>query len=75
MTGFLKYCNCKFSKICNYSLVSLCNVEECRCQIKNYLFIKKSIFYLFPCSKVRSRIYDMYAVNNVTIHVKFVEDT
>ncbi len=61
-TGFLKCCNCKL--ICNYSLLSLCNVEECRCAINNYLW-----FYYFHT------VYAMYAVNDVNVHVQFVKDT
>ncbi len=64
MTGFLKYCNCKFLKRSNYSLLSLCNVEECRCARKKYL-----------CFCYFHTVYAIYAVNNVNVHVKYVKDT
>ncbi len=52
-----------FLKCYNYSLLSLCNVEECRCARKNDL-----CFYYFYT------VYAIYAVNNVNVHVKFVKD-
>ncbi len=48
----------------SHSVLSLCNVEECRCARKNYL-----------CFYDVHTVYAIYAVTNVKVHVKYVKDT